>query len=305
MVDHATRVAQQLATIPTVQSKLGTFVQRDGFQAVVNLGDSTVTLPFVGMYLPPAGHPVQLEMRDGQLVVSGPARPLPGVGVITGTGTPLAEVTAWDVPYSLPYNPTYTPVLGDDVTISWTGDGGQIDGKRTAAPAVVVPETRPGGGSQLFHPAPFTAVGSGSFGSRWFTNDVYSSSNNTGAWFYANKVADTIPDHAEIVSARIYLPARQATGAAPNLQLHTSPTQPGGPVGFTGAAYPLPVRSGWVDIPLAFIDYLKANPGGIGMNHGGYNRHRLRCDEWCTGYRLVRLTLSTFSLALLRQGVRI
>lgn len=275
--DFASRVSEQLSRMPTVQSKLGVFVSRDGYKAVVNVGSETITIPFVGMYLPPAGHPVQLEMRDSQLVVTGPARPLPGVGKITGTGTPRATVTAWGTPYLLPFRSSYTPVLADDVEIAWSADGGVIQGKVTAISNVVPPVTNPGGGGGSFHPAPFTATGSGTFNpsyGKWISDDVYASSSTTGAWFYGSKVADTIPDSAVVTLARIYLNPRSVSGAAPVLQLHTAAWRPGGAVTFTGTGFALPARSGWVDIPVSFIDHLKVHGGGVGLNHGGYSIFR-------------------------------
>lgn len=267
------RTTEALRSIRSVQSKLGVFVARDGLQAVVNVGETTITLPFVGMYLPPTGHPVQLEMRDGQMVVSGPATPLPGAGVITGTGTPKAEVTAWGVAYSLPYRSSYTPVMGDSVEIAWSGDGGVIQGKVTTTSSSVPPSTVPGGGGASFHPAPFTAGDSGTrnkSGGGWWNTDVYAGNTTDGAWFYGSKIQDTIPDGAVIQVARIFLSPRSVSGGLPRLQVHTSPTKTGA-ITWVGSYYELPAKSGWVDIPSTFIDYLKVNPGGLGLNQGGYN----------------------------------
>jgi len=274
--DFAARTANALAAVPVAAAKVGEFVERDGFRAVVNLGESTVSLPFVGMYLPPAGHPVQLELRAGQMVVTGPARPLPGIGVISATGTPRATVTAWGVDYLLPYRSSYTPVLGHNVEIQWTSDDGVIQGQVTATSNTVAPPVIPGGGVQPFHPDPFTAVDSASWGATygWNTRDVWASDSYIGAWFYGSKIKDTIPDGAVIKSAAIFLSPRQVSGAAPNLRYHTSATRPGGAVTFAGTTFVLPSRTGWVSIPLAFIDYLKANNGGIGFDHGGYNIFR-------------------------------
>lgn len=273
-MDYASRVAEQFARITPVQSKLGIFVERAGTHAVVNLGDGTVRLPFVGMYLPPSGHPVQVESRDGKTVVTGPARPLPGAGVIVTVNAPYAAVLAWDIMYTLPYRAGYEPSSGHNVEISWSADGGVIQGQVSAisddpTPDVVPP---PSGGS--FHPAPFTAIDSGTYNpayGKWISGDVWASTSTTSAWFYGSKVVDSIPDAATITLARIYLPPRSTSGAAPILQAHSAATKPGGAVTFIGSGYPLPARAGWVDIPAAFIDHLKVNGGGLGFNHGGYN----------------------------------
>jgi len=227
------------------------------------------------MYLPPAGHPVQLEQRGGRVVITGPARPLPGVGVITATGSPRATVTAWGVAYSLPYRSGYTPVLSDNVEISWSSDGGVIQGKVTATSNVVAPAINTAPALRTYAPDPFTAIDSASFGPYgWNTRDVWSSNTYVGAWFYGSKIRDSIPDTARILSAAIYLNPRQLQGAAPNFRYHTSNTRPGGTVTFGGTTFALPLVRGWTPVPLAFIDFLKVNAGGVGFQNGGYSIYR-------------------------------
>jgi hypothetical protein len=165
--------------------------------------------------------------------------------------------------------------LNDLVLINWES-GGAIVAKLPALPGVVAPELPPSAGPATYHPAPFTAVDSGTFyipSSRWSTTDVTSVStgNNDGAWFYGSKIKDTIPDTATIVSAFIYLPLTSQQTGTPLLQLHTSPTRPGGNVAFTGSTFGLTAKSGWVQIPNTFIDALKATDGGLGFSSGGYN----------------------------------
>jgi len=272
MKSNSQLVAQVLATIPTVRAKTVTYVSRTGTKVTVNVGLTQVTLPFIGMYLPPPGHPVQMELRDDRWIVSGPAVPLPGVGTITVAGSPRASVLAWGVTYSLPFLATYTPVLSDSVSILWSVDGGLITGKQSATSDVVPPAPNPGGGTTLYHPPPFTAIGSGSWnGSNWWTNDVYASASNDGAFFYGSKIRDTIPDGATPVTARIYIPIRTVNVNAPGqMKLHLNATQPAGAPTFSGAASPIPAVSGWHDIPGPWVDYLKANDGGVGFDGGGY-----------------------------------
>lgn len=267
----ADRVSAAIATIPTLDTKTAVFVSRSGNLVVVNIGETSVTVPFVGISLPPPGHPVQLQTQNRQLMVTGAARPLPGVGTITATGSPKATVSAWDTSYTLAYLPSYTPVLGDQVAISWSADGGLIQGSMSAAPVVVAPTPNAPSGPTRFTPPPFTATGSGSFGyGGWTKPDVWASDSFTSGWWYGSKIRDSIPDNAQIISASIYLNPRQVSGAAPRLQVHTSEGRPGGALTFTGAQHMPGTRSGWVPIPTAFIDYLKGSPGGVGVNHGGY-----------------------------------
>lgn len=269
--DSSDIINRKLAEVPTITSKVGIFVSRTGNSAKVNVGTSSVTLPFVGLYLPPPGHPVQLSSVNAQVVVTGPARPLPGVGKVTATGSPRATVTAWGVSYVLPYQTSYTPALNDDVAIVWSADGGLITGKVSAVSNVLPPDANSGGGSGAFHPAPFTAIDSGTWraGSGWWTPTVRANVDD-GAWFYGSKVKDTIPDTATIVSAFIYLPIQQIVVNAPGqLRLHIHPTKPAGAPTFTGSATGISAEPGWRQIPNSFIDYLKANDGGIGFDGGG------------------------------------
>lgn len=273
--DFETRVTKQLADVSAGSSKLGVFVSRTNLLATVNLGASTVTIPFESQTLPPPGHPVVVEVRNEKLVVTGPARPLPGTGTITATGSPRATVTAWGVAYVLRYNPNYTPVVSHLVGIVWDVDGGTITGQVSAVSDVVVPNVNVPPAMGKFHPDPFLAIDSGSRDAGGFDNrDVWASVSYTGAWWYGSVVKDTIPDTARILSALIYLNPRQISGGAPLIQVHTEANRVGGVIPFTGATYALPSRSGWEPIPLTFIDYLKVNSGGIGMNHGGYTIFR-------------------------------
>lgn len=269
--DFTDDITRRLSEIPTVDSKVGIFVSRTGNRAKVNVGTSSVDLPFVGLYLPPPGHPVQIGTVNGQVSVTGPARPLPGTGRVTATGSPRATVTAWGVTYVLPYHTSYTPTLNDDVAIVWSADGGLITGKVSATSNVVPPDANGGASGGFFHPAPFTAIDSGTYrsGSGWWTNTVRANVDD-GAWFYGSKIKDTIPDNAVIASAQIYLPIQQIVVNAPGqLRLHTHPAKPAGAPTFTGSSSPLSAVAGWRDIPLSFIDFLKVNDGGIGFDGGG------------------------------------
>jgi hypothetical protein len=141
------------------------------------------------------------------------------------------------------------------------------------------PVTAPpvGASGAATHVDPFTAVDSGSYGSgRWWTNQVYASDSNLGAWFYGTKIADTIPSSATIQKVEIYVgQATQISGAAPVFATHPYTSKPGGsptlsPVAAVGIA------PGWVDLGGAGIsigNVLRNSGGsfGVGVDHGGYN----------------------------------
>ena len=101
----------------------------------------------------------------------------------------------------------------------------------------------------------------------------------------------SIPDTATINSAEIYLPLFYDTGARPIAQLHTSPAKPGGNVTVTGATFTLNSFSGWCPIPTSYLDYLKANDGGIALVGGGWKKYRGRDADGLSG--ALRVTYTT------------
>jgi hypothetical protein len=258
-------ILRKLATIPDVASKLGTFVRMSGQLAVVNVGGSTVSVPVSGFYPPIAGMSVQLERRNGSLIITGPSKQLPALGVMTSSGTPKATVLAGGIEYTLGMRDTYTPTIGDDVEINWFS--GLIQGKVKGLAVVAAPIENPPAGSAPFSNLRIMAETSGSYISRWWTNDVYNGDNNTGAWFYGARVADGLRG-ATIKKIEIFLNPRRASGYAPQVGTHTSGSKPGGNVTVSGQIA-LEPRSGWVEIPLSWAAVLQAG-GGIGVTPSGY-----------------------------------
>lgn len=265
-------ITADLARMRPAESYLGTFVSQSGTAALVNVAGSTITVKSESAYPPIAGEAVRLERRGADIILLGPAIARSATGRVTVTGSPQCTVeypNGSGVTKLMPYPSGYTPAVGDIVLINWDSNGA-IQAKLTQLPGVVVPDVLPPTGPQLYHPPPFTAIDSGTFQSgSWWTTDVYSSSSTTSAWFYGSKIKDTIPDGATIISAAIYLPAKQALYGPPQFGRHASPTKPAGAVSFSALA-DLGGRSGWTAIPAALIEHLKANDGGLGVSHGGY-----------------------------------
>jgi len=258
-------ILARLATIPDVASKLGVFVRMSGQLAVVNVGDSSVAVPVSGFYPPIKGMAVQLERRNGSLIVTGPSKQLPALGVMTSSGTPKATVLAGGIEYTLGMRDTYTPTIGDDVEINWFS--GLIQGKVKGLAVVESPIENPPATSAPFENLRIMAAGSGSYISRWWSNDVYNGDNNTGAWFYESRVADGLRG-ATISKIEIYLNPRRASGYAPQVGTHTSGSKPGGNVSVSNQVG-LEPRSGWVELPLSWAAVLLAG-GGIGVTPSGY-----------------------------------
>lgn len=267
----------KLATIPDVGSKLGTFIRMSGPLAVVNVGRSAITIPCSGFYPPIEGMSVQLERRNGQLIVTGPSQQLPALGTMTSSGTPKATVLAGGVEYTLGMRDGYTPTIGDDVEINWFS--GLIQGKVKGIAVAVAPTENPGAGSAPFENLMIQAADSGSFISHWWTNDVYNGDSNTGAWFYGARVADGLRG-ASITKIEIYLNPRQASGSSPQVGTHTSGSKAGN-VSVSGQIG-LEPRSGWVQLPLAWAAALQSG-GGIGVTRSGYTIWRGTASDSLSG----------------------
>lgn len=211
---------------------------------------------------------------NGVAWMTGPTMPHPSDGVFISQSGGIATVLTDIGNVKATFNVGDTFTAGVDIVKLYWSAGCHIIGKKSANPPG--PEIPPapgsgGGGGSTRLTRTFTAIDSGSYqpGSGWRTNDVWCSLNNTGGWFYGNKIKDTIPDSASIIRAEIYLPQTKNLGVAP-FGRHGSATKPSGALSFASTAE-LPARRGWVRIPNALIEHLKANTGGLGFAGGGYS----------------------------------
>jgi len=278
------RISDALAQIPDFESISATYVSQTGTIATVNQGVNTIQVLSSSQYPLIPGDPVRLQRRNGSLVMLGPAMPRSATGMVTAIGSPRGTVeypAGSGISAQMGYNPSYTPAVNDIVLISWDAAGGTIAFKPTAVPGPTAPPVAAPAAPQVYEQV-FTAIDSGSRSSSWNQTSVWASDTYIGAWFYGSKIKDTIPDTAVINRVRIYLPITHNFGDPPQLGRHTSPTKPAGAVSISSAAALSP-RSGWVDIPTALIDYLKANDGGIGLNHGGYNIYAAVASDGYSG----------------------
>ena len=259
-------ILSKLATIPDVGHKLGVFVRMDGALAVVNVGDRSVTIPCSGFYPPVGGMSVQLERRNGSLIVTGPSAQLAPLGVITAGGSPKCTVIVGGVEYILGYRDGYVPVIGDDVEINWAT--AIIQGKVTALSITEAPTANNAEPIVAFNGLVVMAAGSGSYNGRWWTSDVYNGDNNVGAWFYESRVRDSLRGTTP-TKIEIYLNPRLASGNSPQVGLHTAYATPGGTV-TVASQIALEPRSGWVELPLSWALALRDGNGGIGVTPSGY-----------------------------------
>lgn len=273
MDDPDDQILASLDKIPSVRSITGVFVRMDGAFAVVNVGDSTITIPCVGFYPPAAGMVVQVEWRDGKPAVTGPARPLNPIGTIAATGSPRATVTVDGVSYLLYYRSGYSPSVGHTVEINWAT--GIIQGQVTGVDTPTQPDVKPPGASS-FSNLKVKARDSGRYqGSWWGNSDPWASNSNDGIWTYGDRIKDAIKG-ATISRIEIYLPLLSRLGNC-SIGTHPHASIPGGAPSISNLeALSLSNRSGWTRLPTSFASYLAAGGRGIGVTApgGGLNKWR-------------------------------
>lgn len=264
-------VIQKLAQMPDVHQQLAVFKGQaaDGVRVTVKFGDGApVDIPSSGQYLPWPEDSVQIERRNGQLVMTGPAKAKPATGTISAAGAPKATVTVGGVDYLMPLRDGYTAVVGDPVTVNWVTQ--IIEGKVTATNAP--PSTLPDAGAPSGEPfdITFQAQESGSWnGSRYYLNDVQASDSIMGAWWYGSVIVDTLAS-ATVTSVEIYLPLVQELGVA-TIGRHGFGVNTGVWVGQVDAV-PLSPRNDWVPLPLSYAA-LATGVSGISVTSGnGLNR---------------------------------
>lgn len=239
-------------------------------RALVDFDGGRVPAYVLGGMAPMLNEPVWVQMVDGVAYMHGSTVPKPDEGTVLTAASGVANLDTDIGPVTARYLDGSTVSSGDIVRLFWGPSGPWVLGVTTeSTPADVPPVGSGSGGRQTID---FSSLDSGSYqsGYGWRINEVWSSASNAGAWFYGTQITDTIPDSAVIVSAAIYLPTPiRLLGAAP-FGRHGYTWKPGGDPGIT-ATSTLPGTAGWVAIPTSLIDHLKANPGGLGFDYGGYN----------------------------------
>lgn len=248
----------------------GNYRGLDGLRALVDFDGGRVPAHFATSWRPGLNDAVWVMVVDGVAWVLGPTAPLASDGTVLSVAAGLATINTDIGQIVATYNQGTTLTAGQQVKLLPHGGYHVIGVKSTSPPPPEVPVGPGTGGGRVTQT--FTAIDSGSYqsGYGWRINDVWSSANNYGAWFYGTKIRDTIPDNAAIVSAEIYLPPpSRLTGARP-FGRHPYASKPGGAPAIS-AAVTLPGTSGWVAIPTSLIDHVKVNGGGFGFDLGGYN----------------------------------
>lgn len=284
MGDSAQKTTELLSTIPSLSFSIGTYVSTNSDGALlVNFGEGPVACISGGVYAPIPGDSVRVLRTSAGTVVLGPSRPRSATGTIKTLGSPTVVVTTSIGDVLMPWLTSYTPVVGELVAIDWAA-GGIVLGKVTAVPGT-------GAGPAPIPPGPvtdysvdFRATDSGSYGSSWFTNEVYCSSSNIGAWFYGTTIEGTISDFATILSVEVFVPEtyNQFPASLATIGLHSLTSKSGVPV--VSSAVTISAGTGWKSLPASFGDALKLGTAwGLGTNHGGYHKFAARSSDADSG----------------------
>lgn len=231
--------------------------------------------------------------------------PAQGTVKTVPVGSETITVTGTDgIDYTATFLASYTPVVGDRVTLDWSAAVPNVNGEvgLSAAPPPPDPGVAPPPAPSASGQSTFRAVdsstfwGPGGWGS-WNKNTSPSGvfqgnygglGDLTGAWWYGG--ATTQLQGKNVTGIRILFGARRPVGssnaaATVHVKTHTSANRPGGNVTFGSGATDITADPGQgpreYDLPLSFGPDLKAG-GGIaifGNPYAGFDGVLARPDS--------------------------
>lgn len=261
---------KKLAQASKVTTLVGQFVGVENGEALVDAGGGRFPAALLGQ-LPEVASDVHVWFVNGQPFIMGPTKLLPTTGTVTVVSGLTVTVSTVVGTFTLPFLSWYGPQVGDVVKIAW-GDMPIVLGvPSTKLPDPVAPSAPPSSDS-MRRVDTFTAIDSGSYNQRWWQDEIWASDNNTGAAFYGTKITDTLKGRT-VDKFEVYISAIQIFGSAPNFITHTSARKPSGNVSVANTNA-VPVSNGWVTLPKSMGQAIVDNGGGLGVNHGGYNKFR-------------------------------
>jgi hypothetical protein len=285
-VNAADEISRQLSKIQNVNAGIvGVYAgPASGDMAYVDVDDNRVPASVVSAYYPIPGEEVRMMKIGSTLLILGPLRPRSRTGRVSAVGTTDAIIEyppGSGVTKTMGIPKGYSPTVNDAVLIDWDS-GGTVDQVVTKTPDYTAPEApKPPTGTAPIAPKKVTKLfrahsDSGTYqNGQWWQSQIWASASTSGAWFYGNTIKDTIPDNARIISVRLHLLPVSLSGNPPILRAHTHASRPGGGVNFSSETQTLSAdRDGVVTINNGFGDFLKSNTGGVGFDHGGYNKYK-------------------------------
>jgi hypothetical protein len=261
-------LAKTDAEVQAGLSKLtqGTCVSVDWLNhlVVVNIGGGQVSMPMVSR-APFPNDKVWIGFLGEQPVCLGSV-PKAATGTVAGTATlGKISVTGDDgASYRLPFLGA-EPVEGERVVIDWDSSGIILSGAMSSEPNVELVYAPPGQGGGI-QERTFLPTDSANFRSGAYQNNgVEISDTRSGFYYYGTSLADSIPDGATVLEARIYLNQEwdNVPGTASRMGTHTNGSRGGEPT--LSGALSVPGDSRWVDL-MAFIGALQSGAAlGVGF----------------------------------------
>ncbi|ROS62211.1 hypothetical protein EDF38_1314 [Frigoribacterium sp. PhB160] len=258
----------------------GAFVSYEDKAATVDLeGSRLLGIKSATPYLPAVGEQVWVQFIDGVPWLLGPTVIPPGDGTIVTVSSESAVVETDIGRITATYTAGQALSSGQNVKLYWQGGPHVIGPLATTPPPKPTPDP-PAPSPSSRHVDVFTAVDAGSWSGAygWRQAQVWASDSLLGAWFYGSKIRDTLAD-AAVEKIEIWSTLTQIRGNPPVFATHPHAGKPTGAPALSSSTA-TPVASGrWVQLPLSFGQFLASNVGGIGLNHGGYNKFRSLAED--------------------------
>jgi hypothetical protein len=271
-MSQALTVARMLGDQDTAKHGLGIFAGVEGSQALVDYHGIRMKMSATGSTWPAVGRPVRVLVVNGKYMMLGESAPRHAVGEVVSLSTDgaLAVVEAPSgsgKTYTVSVVKGLLLTVGDVVALDWAS-GGVATAALTGAPALVAPVAPvPVAALVRTYRETFYASDTASWKDGvWQTSQVYyNSSFGVGAWFYGGQINSTIPDNAKIEGCEIYLAVRDQYGSNQALiGTHVYDERPSGDFELE-RTFGLEAKvSGWYRVPISWLNFLKANPGGVG-----------------------------------------
>jgi hypothetical protein len=266
-----------------------TFVSATSTGCLVDIQGNRVPATTATAFLPEVGEIVWLWAIDDRFFIIGPAATKPDQGTVQSAASGLVTLTtSLGTTVTCPYEGP-APAAGQVMKLLW--HNGAFAFLMSTSPSPVAPPPAPSTGATT-HQDQFNTIDAGSYGSRWFTSQIWGSDHNLGAWFYGSKISDTIPSSAVIQRVQLWVPpGSQISGSAPNFAVHPHQTKPASAPALSTVAA-VGITGGYVDLPVSVGNALKNGGGsyGVGLNHGGYNILLSRDQDPATGQLIITST---------------
>jgi hypothetical protein len=291
-VSTADVIREALRNTPRLTALVGTFVGFEGGMPLVDVGGGRIPVATFGGIFPIVNESCHVWFINGSPFLMGPTAPKPGIGTVTAVDGDLVTVQTDAGDVILPFYAGYSPAVDDIVKIDWSSAPAVAWVLSTQPDAEPAPPA-PGGGTGESVQV-FTAVDAGSHDPAygWHLADVWASNSKIGAWFYGTKISDTVPASATILSVEMYMAPTKILGV-PNLVAHANPVRPAGGLAISSANVPVGIAAGWVGLPIAFGQHLKAGGSsfGVGVNHGGFSKFASLAQDPMSGALRIRYKL--------------